>query len=77
MAAGDLYLMVGYRSVVDASVTANRLDSSAAAGMSHVRTYISSCEQVYAIQYRKIHFKWLSSRDVECATLGIDNTRLQ
>jgi hypothetical protein len=73
MAAGDSYLMVGYRSVVDASVTANRPDSSAAAGMNHVRTYISSCEQVYAIQYRKIHFKWLSSRDVECATL--DNSR--
>jgi hypothetical protein len=42
-------------------------------GQIHQRTYTARGDGMYAVQYRKLRFKWYSSRDLEKATLEKDN----
>lgn len=40
---------------------------------SRVSSFSAPGEQIYAIQYRKVEFKWLSSRNIDKASLERDN----
>jgi hypothetical protein len=42
-------------------------------GQIHERTYTACGDGMYAVQYRKLRFKWYSSRNLEKATLEKDN----
>lgn len=56
---------------------ANLLDSTASTvqdvNYSRVSSFSAPGEQIYAIQYRKVEFKWLSSRNIDKASLERDN----
>jgi len=103
----DIYLVVGYHTMVDAQIiegifaaeessarlelpvtvplaavgavssTSNMADPSVA-GHSQgdqcvQRRFVATGEQIIAVQYRKVCFKWFSSRDLDSAGLEKDN----
>jgi hypothetical protein len=80
-----VYLVVGYKTVLDASFrtvavagTETVLSAATAAAAigqglggshSHENDFTAPGEQVYAIQYRKISFKWYWRKDIDKASL--------
>lgn len=53
----------------DQSTTA-RLTSNAQDGESVKRKFVATGEQIWAVQYRKVQFKWFSSRNLDSPLLG-------
>lgn len=39
----------------------------------HKKSFMAPGEQIYAVQYRKVNFKWFSSRNIDKAFLEADN----
>ena len=50
--------------------TTPRLTSNAQDGESVKRKFIATGEQIWAVQYRKVQFKWFSSRNLDNSLLG-------
>lgn len=100
----DIYLVVGYHTMLDAQVTEEDGVTNESAGSVEVpvtaaltatgvvipiqgvldpkvaghskhsqgeqKRFMAPGEQICAVQYRKLRFKWYSSRDLDSATLG-------
>lgn len=49
------------------------IDSTWQAGTKHRRTFDAPGEQIYAVQYRKVQFKWYSSRKIDNGFLEQNN----
>lgn len=50
-----------------------RVDSSRDTRRNQTRSFHAPGEQIYAVQYRKVEFKWLSSRSIDKTTLERNN----
>lgn len=50
-----------------------RIDSSHDSTHHQARSFRAPGEQIYAVQYRKVEFKWLSSRSIDKTTLERNN----
>lgn len=51
----------------------SRVDSTRGVEHSRSRSFDAPGEQIYAVQYRKVEFKWFSSRKIERISLERDN----
>lgn len=65
--------LVGVGSAPVVNVLNSSVDIVHDTNHSHMSSFNAPGEQIYAIQYRKVEFKWLSSRSIDKASLERDN----